>query len=240
MNVHFRIQSKTSDEWAKISPYTPLKGEICIYEDKRKAKIGDGATDINDLKFSWLTEEEIAALLEAHTNNTENPHNVTADQIGLTKKHVTDALGFTPASVEAANNIMESATDTVDGNVGLVPAPLAGDQGKFLKGDATWKQLEISDVSGLQQALDSVTVEESGTVKQNSTEDEIELPVLLSESDNHTSGESGETNYSTGVSVNPSEKSLNATILKAKEKTEIGGATLLYDAENSRLQITVK
>lgn len=34
--------------------------------------------------------------------------------------------------------IMQAATSSTDGSVGLVPKPSAGDQGKFLRGDATW------------------------------------------------------------------------------------------------------
>lgn len=35
------------------------------------------------------------------------------------------------------------ATDTTDGTSGLIPTPKAGDQGKFLRGDATWADVTI-------------------------------------------------------------------------------------------------
>lgn len=44
----------TSDNWSKATSFVPLKGEICIYADEGEApkiKIGDGATNINDLPF---------------------------------------------------------------------------------------------------------------------------------------------------------------------------------------------
>lgn len=42
---------------------------------------------------------------------------------------------------------MVGATSTDDGVAGIVPKPLAGDQNKFLRGDATW-----AEVSGLTPA----------------------------------------------------------------------------------------
>lgn len=42
---------------------------------------------------------------------------------------------------------MQGATASADGAGGTVPAPLAGDQNKFLRGDATW-----AEVSGLTPA----------------------------------------------------------------------------------------
>ena len=38
---------------------------------------------------------------------------------------------------------MTGATASADGASGLVPAPLTGDQGKFLKGDGTWDSLPV-------------------------------------------------------------------------------------------------
>lgn len=48
-----RMQQKidTSQNWAKATNFVPLKGEICIYSDLHKMKIGDGTTKIGDLDF---------------------------------------------------------------------------------------------------------------------------------------------------------------------------------------------
>ena len=48
-----RVQSKidTSENWAKATNFVPLKGEICIYSDLHRMKVGDGTTKINDLDF---------------------------------------------------------------------------------------------------------------------------------------------------------------------------------------------
>lgn len=42
----------SSANWAKATNFIPLKGEIIIYDDLNKIKIGDGITKVNDLKFS--------------------------------------------------------------------------------------------------------------------------------------------------------------------------------------------
>ena len=42
----------SSTNWAKATNFIPLKGEIIIYDDLNKIKIGDGTTKVNDLDFS--------------------------------------------------------------------------------------------------------------------------------------------------------------------------------------------
>lgn len=46
----------------------------------------------------------------------------------------------------ATSSIMTGATATTDGAAGLVPAPQAGDENKFLRGDGKWVEVATSDV----------------------------------------------------------------------------------------------
>lgn len=46
----------SSANWAKATNFIPLKGEIIIYDDLNKIKIGDGTTKVNDLDFINNTE----------------------------------------------------------------------------------------------------------------------------------------------------------------------------------------
>lgn len=48
----------TKANWDKATNFVPLKGEIIIYDDLNKIKIGDGSTKINDLVFS-LAESDL-------------------------------------------------------------------------------------------------------------------------------------------------------------------------------------
>lgn len=52
-NLTTRIKHKidTSANWAKAVNFVPLKGEIIVYSDLRKIKVGDGITKVNDLPF---------------------------------------------------------------------------------------------------------------------------------------------------------------------------------------------
>lgn len=43
--------------------------------------------------------------------------------------------------ITTAVSVMTGASDIANGSAGLVPAPLAGDEGKFLRGDGTWQNI---------------------------------------------------------------------------------------------------
>ncbi len=51
--MNSRIQHKidTSENWAKAENFIPLDGELIIYSDLRRIKIGDGNSYVNDLNF---------------------------------------------------------------------------------------------------------------------------------------------------------------------------------------------
>lgn len=52
-NFKARIVNKngTSAEWEKATSFVPKKGELILYTDLNKIKIGDGVTKVNDLPF---------------------------------------------------------------------------------------------------------------------------------------------------------------------------------------------
>lgn len=57
---------------------------------------------------------------------------------------------------------MKGATATEAGEAGLVPAPAAGDQNKFLKGDGTWAEVPgATDISDLQATVKVLVGEDS-------------------------------------------------------------------------------
>ena len=55
-----RIQQKhaPSTDWAKATNFTPLDGEIIIYTDLNKFKIGDGVTKVEALEFANSKDAE--------------------------------------------------------------------------------------------------------------------------------------------------------------------------------------
>ena len=64
---------------------------------------------------------------------------VSSGTISLTKANVVDALGYTPPTTNITYSVFEGATSSAAGGSGLVPAPEAGMQTSFLRGDGTWQ-----------------------------------------------------------------------------------------------------
>ena len=62
---------------------------------------------------------------------------------GISGADVLDALGYTPVD-QATLGDFTGASATQAGDTGLVPAPSAGDQSKFLRGDGTWATVSTS------------------------------------------------------------------------------------------------
>lgn len=71
---------------------------------------------------------------EVGLGNVDNKSSETI-RSEITKKNVTDALGYTPVETVPG---MTGATATKAGTAGTVPAPAAGDNAKFLAGNGTW------------------------------------------------------------------------------------------------------
>ena len=61
----------TQVNWEKAINFIPLKGEIIVYDDLNKIKIGDGATKINDLSF---IASDITGAASTITDNNLNPY----------------------------------------------------------------------------------------------------------------------------------------------------------------------
>jgi hypothetical protein len=52
--LKWRVQHKTgtAEDWGKAKNFVPLEGELIIYSDLNKIKLGDGKTNVNDLEFA--------------------------------------------------------------------------------------------------------------------------------------------------------------------------------------------
>lgn len=90
---------------------------------------------------------------------------------------------------------MGSASADAAGTAGLVPAPAAGKQSSFLRGDGTW-----------QTPTDN-------KVKQNLVADttDAEYPVILKNNTTATDSPTSTVNYAAGITINPKNKSVSAT-----------------------------
>ena len=59
--------------------------------------------------------------------------------------------------VISSADIMTGATSSSAGSAGLVPAPEAGDDGKFLKGDGTWSEASVPEMTGASENDDGIS-----------------------------------------------------------------------------------
>ena len=91
---------------------------------------------------------------------------VSSGTISLTKANVTSALGYTPPTTNTIYNDMTAATASAAGTHGLVPAPAAGKQLSFLRGDGTWVvptnttyPIVSSTVNGIMAASDKAKLD---------------------------------------------------------------------------------
>lgn len=78
-NLKARIVNKngTSAEWEKATSFIPKKGELILYTDLNKIKIGDGVTKVNDLPFLTVPSKT---------------SDLTNDSDYANKKYVDDAI----------------------------------------------------------------------------------------------------------------------------------------------------
>lgn len=96
-----RISNKhdTSANWltASNNGFIPLDGEIIIYDDLNRIKIGDGSTKVDELPFLNYSEEEINNLIQTE---------VSTNYLPLTGGTLTGPLsidGSLPITIDATN-----------------------------------------------------------------------------------------------------------------------------------------
>lgn len=105
----------------------------------------------------YLGDVLIASVGSGELNDLEDillSNNITANSLliydGTQEKWVNKPLSEILGSISGFS-VMTGATASADGASGLVPQPLAGDEGKFLKGDGTWATIPgVADISQLQ------------------------------------------------------------------------------------------
>ena len=154
-------------------------------DDKKKLDgIASGATKvIVDTALSTTSTNPVQnkAVKAALDKKSNTDHTHTKSDIGLgnvenkssatirgelTKDNVTKALGYTPPTTNTTYNDLKGATASAAGTHGLVPAPAAGKQLSFLRGDGTWvvpTDTQYSDVTqsshGLMTAADKTKLD---------------------------------------------------------------------------------
>lgn len=157
-------------EFASISvfPLTGESGKIYIALDTNKTYRWSGSTYVpvgNDLALGETSSTAYRGDRGkiAYNHATDNGRMTTAQASGLYKiatteeGHVASVMAVAKSDITALGipgqdttySDMTGATPSTAGTAGLVPAPAAGDQGKALFGDGTWKQVaDPADFTG--------------------------------------------------------------------------------------------
>lgn len=166
-----RIQWKkdTSSNWTKNNPVL-LNGEIAIVvtnTGETRFKVGDGTSSFTALPFQ---DEAVRALItaaddkiDAHITDTDNPHEVTKAQIGLSNvDNVKQYSASNPPPYPVTSVNGETGTvNLTASDVGALPisgGTLTGNlTGKYLTG--TWLQSTAGNHSSSKQ--DKVCVQDS-------------------------------------------------------------------------------
>lgn len=108
------LNNKTSSEWASTdnSSKVPLKGEVCIYSDLNKIKIGNGTSTITDLTFANLTPEEVQSLIQAASHSHSNKTILDATTASFTTELLTKLNGIATGATKVTVDSSLSSTST--------------------------------------------------------------------------------------------------------------------------------
>lgn len=135
------LNNKISEEWEfKYNSIVPLKGEVCIYSDLRKIKIGDGTTTIVNLPFASITPEEVQNLIisSSHSHNnktildtttasftTELLEKINDIEIGANRTDVDSSLSSTSINPVQNKVIYEELNNKVSNTITINGKPLS-------------------------------------------------------------------------------------------------------------------
>lgn len=210
LNTRVIQKHDTAENWAKAVSFIPKKGEIIIYD-------ADSNNPQPRIKIGNGTTT-VVNLPFCNKQITDELATLRTDKHTHDNKSVLD--GITSALVTTWNNAYSHISDTI----------------KHITSTerTNWNNAYTHSESG------HAPIDSDETVKQVDVVDNANIPVLLSSSANHTSNETGETKYSTGVTVNPSTRTVNASSFNATTSATIGNAIITYDAENERLVFSFK
>ena len=150
---------KTTAEWTECQEILKV-GEIGYDSDVKKFKFGDGVNVFDDLPWAAMTPTEINQLVTAHTQNFNNPHKVTKDQVGLGKvenKSVSEiltdaALTGTPTAPTAAPGTNTTQIATTQFVTNAISNGIAASDAMIFKGtlgtDGTVEELPTTYSTG--------------------------------------------------------------------------------------------
>ena len=105
----------------------PREGKLYLGQKLISGVGSDGIININDIGDVYINDSTLAdRQILIYNDTTQRWENTSLSMI-----------------IENPIGEMSGATENTNGSSGLVPAPSAGDQDKFLSGDGTWKLIAV-------------------------------------------------------------------------------------------------
>lgn len=112
---------------------------------------------ISDLasRVSRLNDNQTEAISEEHDRAVLQEQALDNAKVDKEVGKSLTSNDFTDEYKDAIDNPVpfEGATSLLDGHAGNVPKPLAGDDGKYLKGDGTWDMIALNEESALSHTV---------------------------------------------------------------------------------------
>lgn len=72
-NARLQLKQDVSSNWELISDaFVPLAGEVIIFTDLNRFKVGNGTSTLAQLRFANLNEDDFYALIDGSISNIEN------------------------------------------------------------------------------------------------------------------------------------------------------------------------
>ena len=143
--------AKASETNAKTSETKAKASETNAKTSETNAKTSETNSELsyqNAKKWAEATESPDGAEdAQSSTGKTQSSRTWALEAEDSAKDSATSADESKKWSEVAKTNaigdhVFTGATDSTDGDTGLVPLPKAGEQGKFLKGNSSWVQIE--------------------------------------------------------------------------------------------------
>ena len=72
------ISENTEAGWEEMPLYIPKRGEVCVYTDTTRIKIGDGVVPVVDLPYIGSSDTE-AIMAELHSHETDSIIHITQE-----------------------------------------------------------------------------------------------------------------------------------------------------------------
>lgn len=136
------VKITKNEDGTYASSHTPQE----IYAATQAGAVVE-ASDANGGRYSLYTcNERAAQFLTMGVRGSSGKRILYTETFVISGDKV--GKGTTETPIPVAPVPMVGATDTAAGTAGLVPAPAAGDDDKFLRGDGTWREIKQGALAG--------------------------------------------------------------------------------------------